>query len=70
MTNSVKDYGAYGDGVHDDYAAFQAALDLRTGTVTVPPGWVWRYQKPASRCPDAGDEYGSFPDFKFPIYRQ
>lgn len=38
MTNSVKDYGAYGDGMHDDYAAFQAALDLRTGTVTVPPG--------------------------------
>ena len=38
---SVKDKGAVGDGVHDDTAAFQAAINaLPTtgGTVVVPPG--------------------------------
>ena len=27
MIKSVKEFGAYGDGVHDDYLAFQSALD-------------------------------------------
>ena len=39
---NVKDWGAYGDGVHDDTAAIQAAIDAVQkaggGTVYVPPG--------------------------------
>jgi hypothetical protein len=35
---SVKDKGAVGDGVTDDTAAIQAALDAATGEVIVPPG--------------------------------
>lgn len=35
---SVRDFGAFGDGVHDDYAAFQRALDSGAGIVAVPMG--------------------------------
>ena len=35
---SVKDFGAYGDGVHDDRAAIQAALDSGAEKITIPQG--------------------------------
>jgi hypothetical protein len=35
---SVKDFGAVGDGVTDDTAAIQSALDATDGDVLVPPG--------------------------------
>lgn len=41
QTVSVKDFGAVGDGVTDDTAAIQAAIDsvkINGGTVFVPPG--------------------------------
>lgn len=38
MENSVMNFGAYGDGIHDDYHAFQTALDLCVGTITIPQG--------------------------------
>ncbi len=38
MRKSVLDFGAFGDGVHDDYIAFQTALDSGTSVITVPQG--------------------------------
>lgn len=38
METSVLNFGALGDGMHDDYAAFQAALDSGVNTVVVPQG--------------------------------
>lgn len=38
MEKSVLDFGAIGDGIHDDYAAFQSALDSVIGTITIPQG--------------------------------
>ena len=35
---NVKDFGAYGDGIHDDYAAIQAALDFALGSDLNPHG--------------------------------
>ncbi len=37
-TVSVRDYGAKGDGLQDDAAAIQAALDGDAATVTIPAG--------------------------------
>jgi len=41
---SVKDFGAKGDGVTDDTAAFTAALNVSTSTnvIYVPPGYTYR----------------------------
>ena len=38
MKKSVLDYGAFGDGVHDDYIAFQTALDSGASIITIPQG--------------------------------
>ena len=38
MKKSVLDFGAFGDGVHDDYIAFQTALDSGARIITVPQG--------------------------------
>ena len=38
MEKSILEFGAFGDGIHDDYGAFQAALDSGADTVTVPQG--------------------------------
>ena len=38
QTVSVKDFGAVGDGVADDTAAIQAAIDSLTGTIYFPDG--------------------------------
>ena len=38
MERSVLDFGAFGDGVHDDYNAFQAALDSGADTIVIPMG--------------------------------
>jgi polygalacturonase len=35
MERSVLEFGALGNGIHDDYPAFQAALDSG-GTVIIP----------------------------------
>ena len=41
MEISVVEFGAWGDGAHDDYTAFQAALDAGADTVTIPQGIYW-----------------------------
>ena len=38
MKRSVLEFGAFGDGIHDDYGAFQAALDCGADTVIIPEG--------------------------------
>lgn len=38
MEKSVLEFGALGDGIHDDYAAFQAALDSGLSTIVIPQG--------------------------------
>ncbi len=38
MEKSVLDFGAIGDGIHDDFAAFQAALDSGASVITIPQG--------------------------------
>lgn len=38
MKETVYKWGAVGDGVHDDYAAIQAALDSGIGEVVIPQG--------------------------------
>ena len=38
MNISVLDFGAWGDGAHDDYTAFQAALDAGADTIIIPQG--------------------------------
>ena len=36
MQVSVLDFGAVGDGVHDDYAAIQKALDSGAEEILIP----------------------------------
>ena len=38
MERSILEFGAFGDGIHDDYGAFQKALDSGADTVRVPQG--------------------------------
>jgi len=38
VKKSVIEYGAYGDGVHDDFAAVQAALDSGAEEIYIPQG--------------------------------
>ena len=38
MEISVVEFGAWGDGAHDDYTAFQAALDAGADTIIIPQG--------------------------------
>lgn len=37
-TTNVLEYGAYGDGLHDDYFAFQKALDCGADEIIIPQG--------------------------------
>jgi len=55
---SVKDYGAVGDGVTDDYAAFDAALTA-SKSVYVPPGIYLLSQTVSLGTNDAGYEGAS-----------
>ncbi len=49
ISNSVKDYGAKGDGITDDTGAFRRAL-MQEGEVTVPDGmYVITGELPVSR---------------------
>lgn len=38
LIKSVLEYGAYADGLHDDYAALQAALDCGADEIHIPQG--------------------------------
>lgn len=38
MEKSVLEFGALGNGTHDDYTAFQAALDSGAAIITIPQG--------------------------------
>ena len=38
MKKSVLEFGAFGDGIHDDFGAFQAALDSGATDVIIPQG--------------------------------
>lgn len=38
MIKSVKDFGAVGNGIHDDYEAFQKAFDSGEKVITIPIG--------------------------------
>ena len=38
MEKSVYDFGAIGDGIHDNYEAFQAALDSGVSDILIPQG--------------------------------
>lgn len=38
MERSVLEFGACGNGIHDDYTAFQSALDSGADTITIPQG--------------------------------
>lgn len=47
-TPSVKDFGAVGDGIHDDREAFQTAMDSTTGPLFVPNGLYLISQAPGT----------------------
>lgn len=42
LCENIMHFGAYGDGSHNDTAAFQAAIDTQTGLVVLPPGKNFR----------------------------
>lgn len=45
VSRNVKDYGAIGDGVHDDSHAFRLCFAATGGHFDVPPG-IYRITEP------------------------
>jgi len=61
---NVKYFGAAGDGVTDDTAAIQAAIDSRKGPVYVPPGnWIISQLELPTGMVLLGASAGTFPNF-------
>ena len=63
VTHNIGDFGAVGDGVHDDTAAFQRAVaEVTSGVISIPPGRyiisdIIEIQKPNLVLRGAGKEH-------------